>query len=235
MEVYKFLGVLPAFMKVAGRFPPMTMYKLPEGKEPLQNPSKVVSYSPPTADIPYVGFRLISVRAAVSILNALVLQPNILALGQDRHEAMLRSELEKHNCFVELGTELQSFEHHADQVVAHISTTRDGVEHTETTKFAWLVGTDGAHSVVRKQLGLSFLGESIKMDPFAVADIHVKKGLAKDVGRRIFVRDHPWLTSSNVHSTFTEFINHANTGSIWPFKDSQNARTNDSPPLRDAY
>lgn len=76
---------------------------------------------------------------------------------------------------MELGSELRTFEQFPDHVVAHITkTTADGNQAEESTTFDWLVGTDGAHSVVRKQLGLSFLGETPAEQHISLGDIVVE-------------------------------------------------------------
>lgn len=53
-------------------------------------------------------------------------------------------------------------------------------EERETARYEWLVGTDGAKGVVRKQLGLSFLGETRTVENFLVGDICVE-GLSPKV------------------------------------------------------
>ncbi len=47
-----------------------------------------------------------------------------------------------------------------------------GATETETVDGAYLVGTDGAHSTVRKKLGLTFQGEIMHEGTFVVGDIH---------------------------------------------------------------
>jgi hypothetical protein len=104
-------------------------------------------------------------------------------LGQNKHEEILRAHLAKYKVAVELYAELESFEQFDDHVVvqlSHISKNGDK-ENVETFKCSYLVGTDGAHSKVRKQLGLTFLGESMAAENGVVADIFVKKGLRPDV------------------------------------------------------
>ncbi|THU90974.1 hypothetical protein K435DRAFT_245117 [Dendrothele bispora CBS 962.96] len=100
---------------------------------------------------------------------------NTLLLGQDRHEHILRSVLERdYGCNVELATELVSFEQHADHVEARISKTVNGQEMLETAVFAYLIGADGARSVVRKQSGLTFLGESPPSVSMVTGDMDIK-------------------------------------------------------------
>jgi 2-polyprenyl-6-methoxyphenol hydroxylase-like FAD-dependent oxidoreductase len=55
------------------------------------------------------------------------------------------------------------------------------------TQFPWLVGTDGAHSIIRKILALTFLGETRKADKMVVGDIQVFVGLDASQVREIIV------------------------------------------------
>jgi hypothetical protein len=123
-------------------------------------------------------------------------------VGQDLQEGIIRSVLEKeYGVFVELGSELQSFEQHAGHVIASIAKSRkdeDGV--VEQAKVSYLIGCDGARSrlsapcpidvaqlilyyagVVRKKLGLTFLGDTPSASTMLLGDIHVK-GLDNSVG-----------------------------------------------------
>ena len=58
----------------------------------------------------------------------------------------------------------------AAESVSSVLRRRDGSE--EKTEVDWLVGCDGAHSTIRKDLGLNFRGDTIPYD-FALADLHV--------------------------------------------------------------
>lgn len=77
--------------------------------------------------------------------------------------------------FIEFGSELRTFTQHEDKVTVEIA-KRDftGKETIETQDFAWLVGADGARSVVRKTLGISFLGETTNDQEAVVADLKMK-------------------------------------------------------------
>ncbi|KAK0466827.1 FAD binding domain-containing protein [Desarmillaria tabescens] len=86
---------------------------------------------------------------------------NPIMLGQDRHEEILCEHLARYGVTVELETELVSVEQFSDRVVSRIIKTHN----------------EGAHSVVRKTLGLTFLGETRKGDNLVVGDIHIKKPL----------------------------------------------------------
>ncbi|KAG1870469.1 FAD binding domain-containing protein [Suillus tomentosus] len=77
-------------------------------------------------------------------------------IGQQLLDVILRRHLEKFSCSVEMGTELRSFEQSDEGVTAVLA--KNGILETFDTK--WIVGADGAKGVVRKQLGLTFLGET---------------------------------------------------------------------------
>ncbi|KAI4518154.1 hypothetical protein K525DRAFT_363291 [Schizophyllum commune Loenen D] len=100
--------------------------------------------------------------------------PMVRGMGQDRFEALLSKHLEALGCKVERGTELRSFTQDADLV--HVELTKpDGS--VQRADFEFMVGADGGHSVVRKGLGLSFLGETREEQAMVVGDIEVKKGI----------------------------------------------------------
>jgi len=104
-------------------------------------------------------------------------------LGQDRLEPIFHATLAKHGCIVELGTELVSFTQTDDIVEAKLRVKgmdpdSEGVE--EIASFDYMVGTDGARGVVRKQLGLPFVGETRTVENFVVGDIKIK-GLSPKV------------------------------------------------------
>ncbi|KAK7050539.1 FAD-binding-3 domain-containing protein [Favolaschia claudopus] len=117
---------------------------------------KVVDIVEPTPDLPY---------------------PNAYYISQVRHEEVLRSHLRKLSCDVELGSELRSLEQFPDHVVAHIEKTdSNGNKVEEKAEFHWLVGTDGARSVVRKQIGVEYLGET-RAQCIALGDIIIEEGV----------------------------------------------------------
>ncbi|KAK0188554.1 FAD binding domain-containing protein [Armillaria mellea] len=149
LELEKFLGILPDIQK-KGDFTPPMIHHLPGGETKTV---KVIAYMENTPDRPYI---------------------NPIIIGQDIHEEILRGHLAKYGVDVELGTELVSFEQSPDRVVSCVVKTRDGDRFEESIKSQWIIGAEGAHSVVRKTLGLTFLGETREGDYFVVGDIHVK-------------------------------------------------------------
>lgn len=62
-------------------------------------------------------------------------------------EAIFRSHLEKYGYFVELGTELQSFEDEGERVLAKLIKKKGEEEISETFEASYLIGVDGAKGV----------------------------------------------------------------------------------------
>ncbi|KII88206.1 hypothetical protein PLICRDRAFT_29823 [Plicaturopsis crispa FD-325 SS-3] len=140
LEAYNLLGVLPAVLSAAGRIPIMWKYDA-EGKKPPM-PITISPNDEPTPAVPY---------------------PNTLVLGQDRAMEILRGKLSDYGVHVELGVDLQSFKQDADSVVAKLSrkSSEGSAPTEETVVVKWLFGADGAKGTVRKQLGVTFLGETL--------------------------------------------------------------------------
>ena len=70
--------------------------------------------------------------------------------------------MKKYNSAIELGVELVSFEPFDDRLEVKIQkrNTENSDFKEEPSTYKWVVGTDGARGVVRKLLGLTFLGET---------------------------------------------------------------------------
>ncbi|KAF7356154.1 Pentachlorophenol 4-monooxygenase [Mycena venus] len=148
-ELFHALGVLDDINKRSIVLPPMRSYVSPEGVIPL----KTFHLTPPMEPTPARPLG------------------NIITIGQDHLEDVLRIALQKYSCEVEFGTSLVSFTQDADGVDAIIKGEK-GQE--ETHRFDFLIGADGARGVVRKQLGLSFLGESRPFVKFIIADVRIE-------------------------------------------------------------
>ncbi|EIW78235.1 hypothetical protein CONPUDRAFT_167288 [Coniophora puteana RWD-64-598 SS2] len=102
-------------------------------------------------------------------------------IGQNIVERILSSHIQKLDCAVEYGTELRSFEQNEAGVVAQIVTKDGDKEKTTTIKSQFLVGADGARGIVRKQLGLTFLGETRETVRIITGDIRFKcPGLSRN-------------------------------------------------------
>jgi len=102
--------------------------------------------------------------------------PFILALPQDAHEKILIAHLEKAGVTVARRTELLGFTEQNEGVTAPLRLP-DGRE--ETREYAYICGCDGAHSVVRKQLGMGFEGGTYDQ-VFYVADVEATGAAAAE-------------------------------------------------------
>ena len=112
-------------------------------------------------------------------------QLNARLLGQENLEKIIQTEMKKYDSSIELGVELVSLEQFDDrvQVKIHKRNSEKSDFEEESSTYKWVVGADGARGVVRKLLGLPFLGET-KGEKFVVGDIKAE-GLI-DVGFPLF-------------------------------------------------
>ena len=101
--------------------------------------------------------------------------PASLITPEWRIEEALRQRLAELGGAVEFGTALVSFEQTEEGVSAVV--LKDGV--AETVAASWLVGSDGGHSLVRRQAGIAFEGETRDEIRMIVADVEVD-GLDRD-------------------------------------------------------
>ena len=93
--------------------------------------------------------------------------PFALIIPQSETEHILESHLESLGVTVERQVELTGFEERDGRVV---STIRDQAGRSEVVQTEWLVGCDGAHSLVRNGLGMTFAG-STQPNDWALADV----------------------------------------------------------------
>jgi 2-polyprenyl-6-methoxyphenol hydroxylase-like FAD-dependent oxidoreductase len=100
--------------------------------------------------------------------------PFVLIFPQDRHEALLTRHLAAAGVVVEHRTELLGFDEAEDHIVARLR----GPDGEASCTAAWLAGCDGAHSLVRHQLGTGFEGGTYEQI-FYVADVE-SEGEAAD-------------------------------------------------------
>ena len=91
-----------------------------------------------------------------------------IAIPQYVTERILREELAMHGVQVERGIRVTAFEQDSDGVTA----TLDGDGGKQTVRVRYLVGADGAHSAVRKALGLTFEGAAFS-EQYMLGDIEV--------------------------------------------------------------
>jgi len=81
-----------------------------------------------------------------------------LMLPQSETERLLEEYLNRLGVTVERSVELCGFSASSDGIVA---TLRHADGREETVESSWLIGCDGAHSTVRHQLGMEFIGDTL--------------------------------------------------------------------------
>jgi 2-polyprenyl-6-methoxyphenol hydroxylase-like FAD-dependent oxidoreductase len=114
------------------------------------------------------------------------LQPNAVALGQELLEGILiKAIVDRFGVKVEHAKEFVSFKSTGDLVTAQLHVTAtDSTTSSEVAEAKYLVGTDGGHSRVRKQLGFAFEGEALP-GVMIIGDIQVD-GLDPVVCQRLY-------------------------------------------------
>jgi 2-polyprenyl-6-methoxyphenol hydroxylase-like FAD-dependent oxidoreductase len=93
----------------------------------------------------------------------------VLMIPQSETERLLEEHLATFGVKAERQNELKSFQETVDGVSCALQHA-DGTE--ETVEAYWLIGCDGAHSVVRHQLGMEFQGSTLLSD-WVLADLHL--------------------------------------------------------------
>ncbi|MFJ2822374.1 FAD-dependent monooxygenase [Streptomyces toxytricini] len=102
------------------------------------------------------------------------------ALPQYETERILEEHLARFGTGIERGAELVSFAQDEDGVLSRIATADGG---DEEVRSLFLVGCDGAHSTVRKGLGLSFEGGAFP-EEYMLGDVEVDWSLPAGYGVR---------------------------------------------------
>lgn len=102
--------------------------------------------------------------------------PYLLNIPQSTLERVLGERVAELDLKIEWQTELAGFTQDAEGVTA---TLRHADGREETVRAAWLVGCDGAHSVVRHSLNIAFAGHSYSQW-FGLADVTLRWGLRHD-------------------------------------------------------
>lgn len=107
------------------------------------------------------------------------------SLPQYETERILEEHLARFGTGIERGTELVGFTQHEDGVVSSVVTASGALEEVRSR---FLIGCDGAHSTVRKQLGLAFEGGAFA-EEYMLADVEVDWGLPQGYGVRAMHHD----------------------------------------------
>jgi 2-polyprenyl-6-methoxyphenol hydroxylase-like FAD-dependent oxidoreductase len=100
----------------------------------------------------------------------------LLLLAQSDTERLLTEQLNRQGVKVERGVELTALTRHRDTVSA-VLRSGDGTE--ETVDASYLIAADGSHSVIRKTLGLPFVGRSLTHD-YVLGDLHLAGDAPQD-------------------------------------------------------
>jgi len=110
----------------------------------------------------------------------------MLALPQSETEQLIENRLNKMGAFVERGAKLTELRHQAQKVNIKILNNN-----TETNKsYDYVLGTDGAHSTVRRELNIKFPGTTIEGD-WSLADV---------------IMNNPFTNSANVILNESGFV-----------------------------
>jgi 2-polyprenyl-6-methoxyphenol hydroxylase-like FAD-dependent oxidoreductase len=112
----------------------------------------------------------------------------ILMLAQADTERLLAERAARYGVVVERGTEFVSL-HQRDGYVDVELRGSDG--RTETMAAAYVIAADGAHSTIRKALGLGFEGRSLPQS-YVLGDLHLAADLPADE-LSIFLADNGFL------------------------------------------
>lgn len=106
-----------------------------------------------------------------------------LGVPQYATEAVLTAHLASYGISVERGIALAGLAQDADGVDVELDTSGG----RSNARFHYVVGCDGAHSAVRKALGIGFEGDAFPMD-FMLGDVHVDWGVEADLPRGMTLR-----------------------------------------------
>ncbi|GAA4789375.1 FAD-dependent oxidoreductase [Streptomyces sanyensis] len=140
------------------------------------------------AAVPLRG-QIACVDGADPVRMELVLPPEVpygfAALPQNETERILDEHLRRLGTRVERGTELVSFSQDEGGVWSRlVLPSGDG----EEVRSRFLVGCDGAHSAVRKGLGLAFEGGALP-EEYMLADVEVDWDMPPGYGVRVLAHD----------------------------------------------
>ncbi|MFO0741827.1 MAG: FAD-dependent monooxygenase [Labilithrix sp.] len=124
--------------------------------------------------------------ATVDFAGADTHYPFVLSISQAETESVLIDLVAKHGGKVERKRKLVRVREEHDGVVADLANLAD--ESTETVRAKWLIGCDGAHSIVRKSIGATFEGHPYE-DVFVLADVKVSWDVPRDRVTTFFADD----------------------------------------------
>jgi 2-polyprenyl-6-methoxyphenol hydroxylase-like FAD-dependent oxidoreductase len=100
----------------------------------------------------------------------------VLLVAQSETERLLTEQLNRQGVKIEHGVEMITVTEHRDGVTA-VLRGGDGAE--EMLEASYLVAADGAHSAIRKALGLPFVGTSLTQN-YVLGDLHLAGEVPED-------------------------------------------------------
>lgn len=171
LEVFDDLGIIDTIMATGRTAPLHRSYR----RGAVIWEGRMADPVDPTPDVPY---------------------PNGYFVPQWLTEQILRERLAELGGKVELGTELVGFTQDESGVDAVLS--QGGAEQTVRAKY--LVGADGGRSVVRRTLGLDFVGETDEDQRLMLADVRAP-GLDHEIGHVFGNGDDPMKATAFVAFT----------------------------------
>ena len=175
LEVFEDLGVLDEVFAAGIGAPLMRIY---DGKS-LVWEDRMAKPEPPRPDRPY---------------------PNLWFVPQWRTEEILRAQLSGYGVQVERGSAVVAIEQDVEREGEPVTVR---LQSGETLRTAYLVGADGGHSTVRRQLGIPFLGTTDEDVRMVQADVRIE-GLDPDYG-------HGWMLDGREVFAFTPLAGAADT------------------------
>jgi 2-polyprenyl-6-methoxyphenol hydroxylase-like FAD-dependent oxidoreductase len=139
--------------------------------------------SPTTVNLYTADERLLQLQFATPsrVCGRDAFRPRAILIPQSRTEAILAESLVEAGASVEWNTELTDYDQYDDGVVARVQTPQG----PEQIIADWLVGCDGAHSVVRRKAAMEFRGKTYPL-AFFMADVRMEGALSHR-------ENHVWL------------------------------------------
>ena len=156
---------------------------------------QVLSMGGPVIDANlYDGDRLLLTISTAGVQELDTPYPRLWITPQTSVERPLDAWLRELGGVVERSRELVSFRVAGSQVVATVKGGDGAADETEELRTSWLVGCDGAHSRVRKSLGVSFEGSTYE-EKFLLADVDLDWDRERN-------RTHTWFPPEGMFAVF---------------------------------
>jgi 2-polyprenyl-6-methoxyphenol hydroxylase-like FAD-dependent oxidoreductase len=140
----------------------------------------------------YEGDRLLLALSTARMQKLDTPYPQIWITPQVNVERVLTRRLQQLGGAVERACDLVDFQDTGSQVSATINHPDGDGSKTEEIRADWLVGCDGAHSLVRKSLGVKFEGSTYE-EKFLLADVELDWQRERD-------RSHTWFPAQGMFS-----------------------------------